>query len=86
MSKKSTTGLMEKAVLNRLILDLGSDNELYVKDAINFLDRPEFMEICTRAKYPDTLLLTLKQLVLESAVQRKHMAQEILGILTTDYP
>jgi len=86
MTVTNSSAVMERAVLNRLILDLGSDNVLYFKDATDFLGRPEFIKICKRSGYPETLLLTLKQLVLESQVQRKHIAQEILSILTADYP
>ena len=86
MSEQSRTGIMEKAVLNRLILDLGSENELYFKDAVDFLERPEFIQICEQAGYPDTLIETLRQMVAESKIQRKLMAQEILKVLVADYP
>jgi len=76
---------MERAVLRRLIDDLGSDNELYFKDAANFLERPEFIEICKRAGYPDTLLDTLKQLAKQTEVQRKAMGKEILAILKSQW-
>jgi hypothetical protein len=85
MSKQSGAGPMERAVLRRLILDLGSDDELYFRDAVSFLDRPEFIHICKSAGYPDTLVKTLSQMVQESQIQRKLMAKEVLKALAADY-
>jgi hypothetical protein len=85
VTNKPEIGIMERAVLRRLISDLGGTNELYFKDAADFLERPEFMEICERAQYPETLLDTLKEFVKQTAIQRKQMAAEVLEVLRSQW-
>lgn len=85
MSEKLKGGLMERAVIRRLILDLGSENPLYVTDAARFLDRPEFLEICERLGYPPELLDTLHGVVQQSKVERKITVQKVLDILKIEW-